>query len=155
LLATILAKGGLGFMGANWVLLTIFGERVFPVRIGLSSHREAGMVGMSMLMGFRGVGALIGPFIGGWWAGASAPRLRPIILIGFLGGSTGYLCLGQAATLPVAAAAVALAHAGGSLIWVSSTTLLQMQTEDRFRGRVFSTEFAGAMLTAAASNALA
>src|SRR5262249_48606340 len=92
---------------------------------------------------------------GGWWAGASAPRLRTIILIGFLAGSTGYLCLGQAATLPVAAAAVALAHAGGSLIWTSSTTLLQMQTEDRFRGRVFSTEFAGAMLTAATSNALA
>jgi MFS family permease len=155
LLATMLAKGGLGFMGANWVLLTIFGERVFPVHIGLSSNREAGMVGMSMLMGFRGVGALLGPFIGGWWAGAVESRLRIGILIGFLAGATGYFWLGHSTTLAMAAAAVALAHAGGSIIWVFSTTLLQIQTEDKFRGRVFSTEFAGAMLTAAISNSLA
>lgn len=155
LLATLLAKGGLGFMGANWVLLTIFGERVFPVRIGLATNREAGMVGMSTLMAFRGVGALLGPFLGGWWAGVSPRRLRLGILFGFLAGAAGYFSLGHATTLPVAAAAVALAHAGGSVIWVFSTTLLQMQTEDRFRGRVFSTEFAGAMLTAATSNSVA
>ena len=35
-----------------------------------------------------------------------------------------------------------MAHAGGSAAWTSSTTLLQQQTDDRFRGRVFSAEFA-------------
>ena len=38
--------------------------------------------------------------------------------------------------------AVALAHSGGSIAWVFSTTLLQKYTDDKFRGRVFSAEFA-------------
>jgi MFS family permease len=33
------------------------------------------------------------------------------------------------------------AHAGGSMVWVFSTTLLQMITEDSFRGRVFAAEY--------------
>ena len=33
-----------------------------------------------------------------------------------------------------------LSHGGGSTIWVFSTTLLQKNTEDRFRGRVFSAD---------------
>ena len=40
-----------------------------------------------------------------------------------------------------------LAHSGGSTAWVFSTTLLQLRTEDKFRGRVFSAEFAFSMLT--------
>ena len=33
LLATVLLKGGIGIMGANWVILPIMGERVFPGRL--------------------------------------------------------------------------------------------------------------------------
>jgi hypothetical protein len=40
-----------------------------------------------------------------------------------------------------------LAHAGGSTVWVFSTTLLQLHTEDRFRGRVFSADLGMASLT--------
>jgi hypothetical protein len=43
-----------------------------------------------------------------------------------------------------------LAHAGGSTVWVFSTTLLQLHTDDRFRGRVFSADLALSMLTIAA-----
>ena len=66
---------------------------------------------------------------------------------GFLLAALGYFALGLAGTLTLACAAVVLAHAGGSTIWVFSTTLLQEQTEDRFRGRVFSAEFAFSMLS--------
>jgi len=38
----------------------------------------------------------------------------------------------------MAAVCAMLAHAGGSTVWVFSTTLLQLYTEDRFRGRVFA-----------------
>ena len=48
--------------------------------------------------------------------------------------------------------AVIAAHAGGSVLWVFSTTLLQLQTEDRFRGRVFSAEFGFAVLTMSMSS---
>jgi hypothetical protein len=40
----------------------------------------------------------------------------------------------------MAALCAMLAHAGGSTVWVFSTTLLQLNTEDRFRGRVFAAD---------------
>jgi hypothetical protein len=40
-----------------------------------------------------------------------------------------------------------LAHAGGSTVWVFSTTLLQLHTDDRFRGRVFAADLGLASLT--------
>jgi len=64
------------------------------------------------------------------------------IICGFLTAAAGYFALGFSPVLLAAGLAVVLAHAGGSTCWVFSTTLLQLQTEDRFRGRVFSAEFA-------------
>jgi len=147
LLATLLVKAGLGLMGAHWVILPVFGERVFPVSMEGLGPRRAGMLGMSLLMGSRGVGALIGPLIGGYWAGQRQARLRVGICFGFLSVAAGYLALGVAPTLGWAALTVILAHAGGSLIWVFSTTMLQSQTEDRFRGRVFSADFGFLVIT--------
>jgi predicted MFS family arabinose efflux permease len=50
----------------------------------------------------------------------------------------------------MAAACAMLAHMGGSTVWVFSTTLLQLHTDDRFRGRVFSADLGFSMLTIAA-----
>jgi MFS family permease len=147
LLATMFVKCGLGFMGTNWILLPIFGERVFPLHIGWMDAKSAGMLSMSLLMGSRGVGALIGPFIASYLTGHSERNFRIGIVIAFLVGSFGYFLLGFAPVLMLACACVMIAHAGGSTAWVFSTTLLQLQTEDRFRGRVFSAEFALSMLT--------
>ncbi len=155
LLATLLVKGGLGLMGTNWVLLPIFGERVFPVKAGGLDPSRAGMLGMSFLMGSRGVGALLGPLIGGYWTRHKEPRLRIGILIGFFAGAAGYLALAKAESLWAACLAVILAHAGSSIIWVFSTTLLQLQAEDRFRGRVFSADFGLLSLTVSAVSYLA
>ena len=149
-LATLLVKGGLGLMGTNWVLLPIFGEKVFPVHSERLGPRQAGMLGMSLLMGSRGVGALIGPLVAGYCLGRESSRLRLGILLGFLAGAAGYLALSAAPGLAWACAAVILAHAGGSTIWVFSTTLLQEQTEDEYRGRVFSADYALQSLTVSA-----
>jgi predicted MFS family arabinose efflux permease len=155
LLATLVLKAGLGLMGAHWVILPVFGERVFPVSMAGLGPRRAGMLGMSLLMGARGVGALIGPLVGGYWAGQRPARLRLGILFGFLSVAAGYIALGVAPTLSWAVATVVLAHAGGSLIWVFSTTMLQSQTEDRFRGRVFSADFGFLVITMSAVTYLA
>ena len=112
LLATLLVKAGLGFMGANWVILPVLGERVFPVSMAGLDPRRAGMLGMSLLMGARGVGALLGPLVGGYWAGQRPARLRMGILYGFLAVAAGYLALGVSPMLSWAVAAVVLAHAG-------------------------------------------
>ena len=78
--------------------------------------------------------------------------MRVGILIGFLIAGLGYVGLGAATTLPLACAAIILAHSGGSTLWVFSTTLLQLQPDDRFRGRVFSAEFAFSVLTMSLSS---
>ena len=70
-----------------------------------------------------------------------------LLRVGFFLAAAGYAVLGVAPSLMLACAAVVLAHAGGSTVWVFSTTLLQAQTEDRFRGRVFSAEYAFSMLS--------
>ena len=140
LLATLFVKGGLGFLGANLVILPLLGERVFPLSLqGLGSQRAA-MLGMSVLMGARGLGALIGPLLTVPWARHDDSRLRLGILFGFLAIFIGYLGLGLAPTVWIACLALILAHGGGSTIWVFSTTLLQKNTDDRFRGRVFSAD---------------
>jgi MFS family permease len=149
---TIFVKAGLGLMGANWVLLPIFGERIFAVHRSGFSQSQAGMLGMSLLMACRGIGAIIGPVVSGYWAGGNVKRMRLGILFGFLAAAAGYFTLGHATGLALACAAIVLAHAGGSTLWVFSSTLLQLQTEDRFRGRVFSAEWAFSVVTMSASS---
>ena len=106
-------------------------------------------MGMSVMLASRGAGAILGAFATSSIAGNSKPRLRHSILAGFLLGSAGYLALAGVPNIWLACAALIVAHAGGSIIWTASTTLLMDQTEDRFRGRVFSAEFAFSMATLA------
>jgi MFS family permease len=153
--ATVFVKGGLGLLGANNVLLPILGERVFPVKLAGLDHRRAALLGMSMLMGARGAGSLLGPLIGGFWAGESHSRLRIGILIGFVIAAAGYVSLGTSTSLAIAICAVVAAHAGSSTNWVFSSTLLQIYTDDRFRGRVFSADIGICTLIMSASSYLA
>jgi hypothetical protein len=95
---------------------------------------------MSILLGGRGVGALMGPLISARWAGQDDRKLRLGILFGYLTTAAGYSLLGASRTVWMAAACAMLAHAGGSTVWVFSTTLLQLNSEDRFRGRVFAAD---------------
>jgi MFS family permease len=150
-LAVLLAKTGLGLMGTNWVIIPLLGDKVFAVHMKGFDAKQAGTMGMSVLLAARGLGALIGGFGATAFAGNSDRRLRKVILTGFLLGAIGYLGLSAAPHLSLAVAALIVAHAGGSGIWVASTTLLQRMTHDRFRGRVFSAEFACMMFTVGAS----
>jgi len=155
LFATVLVKTGLAQMGVSWVLFTVMGQRVFPLRWpGLEPQRGA-VLGMSFLMGARGVGALFGPLGAARWAGHRESRLRLGILFGFLAVALGYGVLGIAGSLWAACFWVVLGHCGGSNVWVFSTTLLQLNTEDKFRGRVFSAELGLSMLTLAVGAYLA
>ena len=149
---TIFVKAGLGLMGANWVLLPIFGERIFPIHRAGFNQRQAGMLGMSLLMACRGIGAIIGPVVSGYWAAGIEKRMRLGILFGYLAAAVGYLMLGHAPGFALACTGIILAHAGGSTLWVFSSTLLQLQTNDRFRGRVFSAEWALSVVTMSLSS---
>jgi predicted MFS family arabinose efflux permease len=152
LFATIFVKAGMGLSGSNWVILPVLGASVFRVHIQGMSDARAGALGMSILLASRGVGAILGSFIGGNFAGTNQSRLRWTILAGFVMIGVGYVALGAAASLTMAVLMIMLAHAGASTCWTSSATLLQKRTEDRFRGRVFSAEFAISMLALSLSS---
>lgn len=138
----LLIKGGVGLIGANWVLLPVLGEGQFKLDGWGLSASQAGMLGMSTLMCARGLGSFIGPLLGSPLATMQLSRLRWGISLGFLIAAVGYLGLGLAPGLSLAAIAVVIGHAGTSMNYVFSSTLVQTLSEDRFRGRVTSAEFA-------------
>src|SRR5215469_15068409 len=67
LAAVVSLKGGVSIVGTSWVLFPVMAERTFtPPLTGLSPAR-VGLVGMSLLMGARGIGALVGPLFASRW----------------------------------------------------------------------------------------
>jgi MFS family permease len=149
ILAMVSLRGGTGILGASWVLFPVLGQRVLPMpKLG---RQDYALVGMSILLTARGIGALIGPLIASQWAGIDQRRLRRGVLVGFVTGGAGYIMLGLSPTIWAAAGVVLLAHAGNSIVWVFSTTLLQLNTDDRFRGRIFAADFGIAMAVIALS----
>lgn len=149
LLATVFVKAGNLVIGPSWVLFTVMGQKYFPVRWHNLDPQRGAMLGMSLLLGARGLGALIGPLFSAPWAANREQRLRLGIFYGYLVTALGYMLIGKAGTVWFACLWAAIAHCGGSTVWVFSTTLLQLNTDDRFRGRVFAADLGLCMLTIA------
>jgi len=140
LVPAVFAKAGELMVGPSWVIFTVMGAREFAIHGRGINSAGAAMLGISILLGGRGAGALVGPLIAARWAGQNDQRLRLGILGGYLTIAMGYGLIGVSRSVWIAAACAMLAHAGGSTVWVFSTTLLQLRTEDRFRGRVFAAD---------------
>lgn len=157
--ATLMVKAGMGLLGAHLVILPIFGERIFPMTVhlpGSQAHTSgSGTLSMSLLFGARGIGSLAGSYFSGAWARNHESRMRAGIACGFGLVVVSYAGLSVAPNLWLACLAVVVGHAGTSIAWVFSTTILQGLTEDRFRGRVFSADFAGLFLSMSAVSFLA
>lgn len=155
MMTTVLVKAGVGLSGASWVIFPILGKAVFPVyRPGFSAEKAA-LAGMSALMVARGVGSAFGPLVMAPWTQHHAGRLRLGIFVGFFLSAAGYGALAFTHSYPVAYAEVVIANAGGAIGWVFSTTLLQLMSDDRFRGRIFSAELACATIMMATTSFLA
>ncbi len=142
--ALMLVKTGWGLAGGVLLLLTIFGQRVFPIAGGAAA-------GIGILYGARGVGAGLGPIVLRWIVGQRPAALRRTIAPAFFVVGIFYVGLALARSLPIAALCVLCAHFGGSVLWVFSTVLLQIEVPDRFRGRVFAAELALVTLASSAS----
>ena len=155
LLPAVFAKAGELMIGPSWVIFTVMGAREFAVHGHGIGAAGGAMLGMSILLGGRGLGALVGPLVAARWAGESDRRLRLGILFGYLTIAFGYGLLGASRSVWMAAVCAMLAHMGGSTVWVFSTTLLQLHTEDRFRGRVFAADLGLGSLTFAVTAYLA
>jgi MFS family permease len=143
--ALLFVKAGWGLAGGVLLLLTIFGQRIFPVAGSTAA-------GIGILYGARGVGAGLGPIALRWILGQQARTLRRAIGPAYFMVAIFYIALSLSPSLPLAALSVLFAHAGGSILWVFSTVLLQLEVPDRFRGRVFAAELALVTLTSSISS---
>ncbi|HXE71426.1 MAG TPA: MFS transporter [Candidatus Nitrosotenuis sp.] len=140
-------KGLWSLGGGIMLLLALFGREVFPLGID-------GATSIGLLYAARGVGAGLGPVLARQVGGTSVTFLRRAIGPAFLFTASGYALLSWAPSLGWAAAAVVLAHVGGSIQWVFSTLLLQLHVPDRLLGRVFAVELTLLTLTTALSSYL-
>lgn len=147
LFPAVFAKAGELMVGPSWVIFTVMGAGEFAFHGRTRDAAGGAMLGMSILLGGRGIGALVGPLIAARWAGHSDRRLSFGILLGYLTIACGYVALGVSRNVWMGAGCAMIAHAGGSTVWVFSTTLLQLHSEDRFRGRVFSADLGLASLS--------
>ncbi len=141
-LALLGVKAGFGLGAGVLVLLTVFGADVF--------HR--GSTGIGILMAARGVGALIGPFIGRSLIGRDDRRLFGVIGLSLVVFGVGYATLGLMPSILLAAPAVAFAHLGGGAQWTLSSYGLQRVVPDRIRGRIFAFDQALITLTLTVSS---
>lgn len=127
-LALLGVKAGFGIGAGVLALIAVLAKEEYG----------AGEVGIGILMSSRGVGALIGPFLGRRLAGPDDRRLFPVIGLALAVFGVGYALVGLMPTLLLAAPAVTLAHLGGGAQWMLSSYGLQRIVPDRIRGRIFA-----------------
>ena len=139
-LALLTVKGGFG-LGAGVIgLLPILALEVF----------HAGDEGTGLLWGFRGIGALVGPFLARRFT-RDLRSLFAAVGVSFAVYGVFYATVPLMPTLWLAALFVLLAHLGGGAQWTLSTYGLQVIVPDRIRGRVFAFDFGLVTLTLAGS----
>jgi predicted MFS family arabinose efflux permease len=138
-------KAGWATVGGALLMLTVFGQRVFPI----NGSADAGT---GVLYAARGIGAIAGSWLVTHLASRSSGRLVRLVAPSFFLAGSFYALIGAAPSIWVAAAFVIGAHICGSTLWVASNVLLQLNVSEQFRGRVFSVELALLTLIQAASS---
>src|SRR3989442_5165477 len=90
----------------------------------------------------RGLGAMLGPLVVRRLIGDSPQVMLRAISLVFVISASFHLAFAYMPTLWLAAAALFLATMAANVLWVCSSTLLQLSVPDAYRGRVFATDFA-------------
>jgi predicted MFS family arabinose efflux permease len=141
ILTLALVKGSAALAwGALSVLELAMAERYFPIG-------EKGAITLSILYAITGVGSGLGPLLMRRLVGDSQRSALWALTVGFAMLTVGVFWMGMARSLSELAGATLVRTLGGGTIWVFSAALLQTLVEDKFRGRVFSFEFAVFTLT--------
>lgn len=126
-----LAKGSMSILlGALVYMLILVSDDILMM----------GSVGLGMLYAARGAGTAVGPLL---LRRYFPDESRWVTYMGLAMVTAGacYMMMGLTGSLLIMLLFVFLAHTASGVNWVSSTVLLQQRASDRFRGRVFSSEF--------------
>lgn len=136
--ALVVTKAAISLAAGVIVLLPTFGSRVFG----------AGDIGIGVLYGARGLGALLGPFAARRFIADEERRLFPAIGVAMALFGVCYAAFPFASALALGALAVFCAHLCGGAVLALSTYGLQRFSPDDIRGRVFSFDLGLAALAA-------
>jgi predicted MFS family arabinose efflux permease len=141
----LVTKAGVGVGNGLVGLLPAYALSVFG----------AGDLGIGLLIAGRGLGALLGPFIGRALVRGRGQRLLAVTGLSIVVYGLCYLLLPTAGTLAVALLYVVCAHLGGGSQWMLSTFGLQVTTPDAIRGRIMSVDYGLATLAMGVSSLVA
>lgn len=128
---------------------------VSQVPVLASQAFNAGDGGRGLLIGFRGVGAGLGPLLVMKFVKRDLSRVILVCGLAGTGFALSYLGAALSPTLPLACVFIGLAHLGGGAQWTLSTYGLQMEAPDHLRGRVMAGDFALITLTLSITSLLA
>ncbi len=132
--------------GAFLVFLTLAGQtRNYP-----DAARATGW-----LFAARGIGTGFGPLVGRALFGKDDDGLRRQISAGFVFAGAGYAAFAITESLVATCVWVVVAHVGGSMLWVGSTTFWQRHVDDAFRGRAYAIEMLSMTMSFALASILA
>ncbi len=145
ILALTLIKSGLAVSGGAMTLIPLFANRLFTSTSAIS-------MSIGIMYSSRGIGAAIGPILVKHFFGESSRALRISIFVCFLLSAASYVVFAQSESLLGACMGIGLATLFGSVIWVFSSSLIHLEAEERFLGRVFSTEMGLLTLVMGLSN---
>ncbi len=143
LIPLLLLKAGMTFTSGAVPLFTVYGNRV------LAAQATPWIVGA--LFAARGTGAAIGSLCGRRILGETRTGLQTVAISGFAVLAVAYGWLSITESIVACMAAVLVGGVGNSLIWVSSTILLQREVPAKFHGRAFSLDFGLMTLTQASA----
>lgn len=145
ILVLTLLKSGLAFAGGVMTLIPLYANQLFskPEKISLA---------IGVLYSARGLGAAIGPPLARKCFGDSPSSLKACIVASFLLSSICYCFFALSLNLAGASTALGLATLFGSIIWVYSTSLIHIEAENKYLGRIFSIELGLLTLVMGLSN---
>lgn len=149
ILGVALAKaGGSLVWGSINVLEITYANDLFPLlgaeRFGI---HDPGTATLGLIYVSAGIGTGLGPLVLRRILGDSPRRMMLGTTIGFIIMTSGVAWLSRVGALGPLLGATAVRTIGTGALWVFTSALLQTIVPDRFRGRVFSFEFAALTLT--------
>jgi len=126
-------KSGLAVVGGVMTLIPLYANQ-------LSLHPANVAMATGIMYSCRGIGAALGPLLVKGIFGGTSRTLHISIAISFFLGSLSLLLFGYSGNIWTASFSLALIGMCGAVIWVFSTTLIHLEADNRYLGRVFSME---------------
>lgn len=119
--------------GGMVLLIPIFGNGIFK--------KTRGPLYIGLLYSARGLGALVGSMGVRQVVGDAQRTMRRLVVVGYLSMTVAYGAATYASNVWLMAACFFTGAIGSGMIWVFSSLLAQLNTDQGFRGRLFSLEF--------------